>query len=91
MAIIERMLFKAAVKVAKNPRVQAKALEVFEDKIKPRAEQAWKKAKPQLEATLHEVREAAEDIDPGEDPQGFATRVRQRLDDVRTGRKKLAP
>ena len=41
MPLIRNLLLQAAQKLAADPRVRAKASEVIEQEIKPRAEAAW--------------------------------------------------
>ena len=44
------LLTEAARKLASDPRLRAKATEVFEQEIKPRAQAAWEEAKPRAQA-----------------------------------------
>ncbi len=84
--IFRRLLFYAASWIASNPRVRAKAAEVFEREVKPRAEEAWRKAKPKLDAAKAEIDAAkaeiediAREADPRENPRKFAAKLKERL------------
>ncbi len=81
--LLHRLLFHAARKAAADPRVKAKAAEVFEHGVKPRAKAAWAAAKPRLQAARDDVREAAATIDPRDDPAGFAGELKRRLGEKR--------
>jgi hypothetical protein len=73
--ILRNLFWQAASKLARDPRVQAKAAEIAED--------VYTKAAPRLEnASAHvadSMRETAREVDPLEDPIGFARRFKQRL------------
>ena len=77
--LLRRLLFNAARKVAADPRVRAKAADVFESTVKPRAEAAWAEAKPRLEAARDEIKQAAAAADPRGDPAGFAGELKRRI------------
>ena len=81
MAILHRLLAQAAAKLASNPRVRAKAAEVVEREVKPRAAAAWRRTKPKLESVRDELRDIAEETDPRDDPRAFVAKVRQRIRD----------
>ncbi len=42
-------MIRAAQELGHNPEVRAKASQVLEEDIKPRAEQAWREAQPKIE------------------------------------------
>ena len=77
--LLRRLLFNAARKAAADPRVRAKAADVFESKLRPRAEAAWAEAKPRLEAARAGIKEAAATADPRHDPAGFASELKRRI------------
>ncbi len=53
------LLTEAARKLASDPRLRAKATEVFEQEIKPRAQAAWEEAKPRAKAALEDAKPRA--------------------------------
>ena len=79
MAILGRLLWEAARRFASDSRVQAKAAEVLKTEIKPRAEAAWRQAKPKLDAAKAELRDAAREANPRQDPRKFAAKVKERF------------
>ena len=79
MPILRRLLWAAARRVASDSRVQAKAAEVLATEVKPRAEAAWRQAKPKLDAAKAELRDAAREANPRKDPRKFAAKVKERL------------
>lgn len=79
MLILRRLLTRVAARVASDPRVQAKAAEVLEQEVKPRAQAAWRRAKPKLESARDELREIAQETDPREHPGRFAAKVKDRV------------
>jgi hypothetical protein len=83
MAIFNRLLAQAAAKLARDPRIRAKAAEVVEREVVPRAAAAWARTRPKLESARDELRDIAEEADPREDPRAFAAKVRQRIIDGR--------
>ena len=50
MPLFRRLLAAAVQRIAADPRARAKAAEVYENEVKPRAEAAWQKNKPKVEA-----------------------------------------
>ena len=81
MVILRRLLVQAATKLVSDPRVRAKAADVFEREVKPRAAAAWRQTKPKLESVRDELREIAEEADPRDNPRAFAAKLRDRLRD----------
>lgn len=77
--LLRRLLFDAARKVASDPRIRAKAADVFEREVKPRAKAAWAETKPRLEAARDDIKKAAATVDPRDDPAGFASEIKRRL------------
>jgi hypothetical protein len=66
MPMLPRLLLRAAERIVSDPRVQAKASEVFEREVKPRAEAAWRQTKPRLDTAKTELRDIARETDPRE-------------------------
>ncbi|WP_374446849.1 hypothetical protein [Stella sp.] len=58
-------LFQIVRRLAADPRVQEKAVDLMQ------------RAKPKLQAAAAEIRSAARDVDPRQDPRGFARRLKQ--------------
>jgi hypothetical protein len=83
MAFLNRLFAQAAAKLASDPRVRAKAAEVVEREVKPRAAEFWRQTKPKLESARDELRDIAAEADPRDDPRAFAAKVRQRIRDGR--------
>ncbi len=77
--LLHRLLFDVARKAAADPRVRAKAVDVFEREVKPRATAAWAETKPKLDAARDDIKKAAATIDPRTDPAGFAGELKRRL------------
>ena len=46
MLLLRRLLWYAARHIALDPRARAKAADVYEKEVKPRARAAWRQAKP---------------------------------------------
>ncbi len=66
--LLRRILFSVARRAAADPRVRAKARQVYDEK-----------AKPVLERKAREAKEIAGERKPGEHPARFAGRVLKRL------------
>lgn len=79
MALIPRLLIGAVRWIASDPRVQAKAADIMENQVRPRAEDAWRKAKPKIDAAKAGLRDAAAEANPMRDPRGFAARLKGRI------------
>ena len=79
MRILPRLLMSAARRIAADPRIRAKAAEVMETEIKPRAEAAWRQAKPRLENAAAELADIARETNPRANPRKFAAKVKQRF------------
>ena len=73
-----RLLFRAAVRAASDPRLQAKARDVFDEEVRPRAEDVWRRAEPRLDAARSDLLDAAKAADPRRDPARFAGEVIKR-------------
>ena len=81
MLMLRRLLFYAARRIASDPRLRAKAAEVFESEVKPRAQAAWRQTKPKLEAAKAELEDIARETDPRRHPRKFAAKLKERLVD----------
>ena len=71
MPLLQRLLFSAARRIAADPKVQAKAADLYEHDVKPK-----------LSAAKDELRELTDQVNPLDDPRGFARRVRDRIREV---------
>ena len=49
MSLLRRLVVTAARALVQNPEARAKAREVLEEKVKPRAKEAWREARPEIE------------------------------------------
>jgi hypothetical protein len=78
MAIISRWFISAATRLSTDPRVRAKAAELFETEVKPRAAETWQKTRPKIEATRDELKQMARDTDARNNPGAFAAALRKR-------------
>jgi len=81
MHILPRLLLGAAKRIAADPRLRAKAAELVETEVKPRAEAAWRQAKPKLGNAAAELRDIARETDPRAHPGKFVSKVKERLRD----------
>lgn len=79
MPVLRHLFWNVAKRVASDPRVQARAAEVYDNSVKPKAQEAWRRVKPRIAAARDEVRQAAADVDPRHDPRGFAREIKRRM------------
>ncbi len=86
MAVLHPWLWRVAKFVASNPRIQGKAVDLFEKEVKPRAEDAWRQTKPKLDAAKADIQEIARETNPRQDPRKFASKVMKRFLDRKDGR-----
>ena len=49
MPLLRRLVMTAARVLVQNPEARAKAREVLDEKVKPRAKEAWREARPEVE------------------------------------------
>jgi len=75
------MLVNAVARMARDPRVRAKAAEFLEQEVKPRAADTWRKTRPKLEAARDDVKVIARQTDPRKDPGAFAAKLKKRFID----------
>jgi len=71
----------AVKRLASDPRARAKAAEVFEKEVKPRAAQAWRQGKPRFDAAKRDIQEIAREADPRKDPRRFVAKLKRRFFD----------
>lgn len=71
MPLLRRLLFSAARRIAADPKVQQKAADVYQRDVSPR-----------ISAARDELRELTGEVNPLDDPRGFARRVRERIREV---------
>jgi len=86
MTILRQILINAARRIAADPRAQAKAADLVETEIKPRARAAADKAKPKIAAAKAEIRNIASQTDPLDKPAEFAGRLTRRIIDKARGK-----
>lgn len=79
MSLLRRIAVQAARQMASDPRVRAKAAELFESQVKPRAAAAWQQARPKVVEAEAELRAIMRETDPREDPRAFVGKVRERV------------
>ncbi len=86
MLLLRRLLWHAARHIALDPRARAKAAEVYEKEVKPRARAAWRQAGPKLDAAKAEMDAAkaelkhiAAETNPRKNPRQFGARVKRRF------------
>ena len=79
MVMLRRLLINSVTRLASDPRVRAKAAEVLEHEVKPRAAAAWRRTKPKLEAAQEELRDIAAEADLRESPRAFVAKVKERF------------
>ena len=79
MSILRRFLFQAAKRVATDERVQRAAADAYQNQVKPRAEAAWKKAKPRLDETRADIGRIAAETDAQRHPARFVGKATKRV------------
>jgi len=79
VSLLRRIAVQAARQMASDPRVRAKAAELFESQVKPRAAAAWQQARPKVVEAEAELRAIMRETDPREDPRAFVGKVRERV------------
>ncbi len=81
MLLLRRLLAMAARRVAADPQVQAKATEVYQTQVKPRAQSAARETKANLDFARSELSDIAREIDPIKNPKAFLAQAKRRLYD----------
>ena len=79
MRLLPQLLWHAAKRIASNPRLRARASEVYEGQVKPRAEAAWRQTKPRLDAAKTELQDIARETDFRENPGKFVAQIKRRF------------
>lgn len=67
MALLKTLLWKAAQRLASDPRMREIAADAYD------------KARPKVEETARQIRDAAREASPLDDPTEFARNVKKRL------------
>ena len=69
MRLLRRLALRVGQELARNPDARAKAAEVvaktqrlLNDDIKPRAQQAWRNAQPDIEHAKREIKRVAQEV-----------------------------
>ncbi|MHA1564825.1 MAG: hypothetical protein ACTSX7_05880 [Alphaproteobacteria bacterium] len=81
--MMRRFIWRAAARLATDPKVRAKAGELFERELKPRAKALSRRMEPALRAVRDDVGEAARKADPLKNPKEFAAQLKDRLNNRR--------
>ena len=81
MLIMRRLLAEAARRLAANPRVQAKAADLYESEISPRAKAVARDSKANFDFARAELRDIAREVHPLKDPKAFFAKAKRRLYD----------
>ncbi|MDF2094620.1 hypothetical protein [Aquibaculum arenosum] len=79
MPILRTLLFEAARRAARNPRVRAEAGRVFRDEVQPRLQTAATKGKGAAGKFNEEWRGTSGEVNFRQDPARFAGRLAGRL------------
>ena len=79
MPVLRHLLFSVARRAASDPRVQAKAKEVLDQEVKPRAKAAAQKAKGAYQEVKGEWREVVSESEPEDSRAKLAGRFVGRL------------
>lgn len=85
MSLLHTLLFKAARRLATDERVRKVASDTYRDAVKPRAEAAWKSAKPRIDETKADIGKIAEETDAKKHPARFAGKAARRVIDELKG------
>lgn len=81
MLILRKVLAYAARRAASDPRVRAKAADLYETQVKPRGEAAWRNTKANAAFARSKLREVARETDPREHPLEYLAKAKKRLFD----------
>lgn len=84
MSLLSRLLFRAARRAAADERVQRAAADAYRNEVRPRAQAAWRKARPRLEETGADIGRLAKETDARRHPARFAGKAARRvLDEIK--------
>ncbi len=62
MTLLRRLVMTAARALVQNPEARAKAREVLEEEVKPRAKEAWREARPEIEKAGQGLKRLARNV-----------------------------
>lgn len=62
MPFLRRLVITAARVLAQNPEARAKARQVLEEEVKPRAKEAWREARPEIERAGQGLKRLARNV-----------------------------
>ena len=62
MSFLRRLVIRVAHELRDNPEARAKAEQVLEDDVKPRAQKAWKDAQPKIEEAKLDLKRFARKV-----------------------------
>jgi hypothetical protein len=62
MSLLRRLVVNAARVLVQNPQARAKAREVLEEEVKPRAKEAWREARPEIEKAGRGLKRIARNV-----------------------------
>lgn len=62
MSFLRRLVIKVAHELRDNPEARAKAEQVLENDVKPRAEKAWREAQPKIEGAKQDLKRFARKV-----------------------------
>lgn len=62
MSLLRRFVIRAAQTLVHNPEARAKAAQVLEEDVKPRAKQAWREAQPEIESAKLRLKRFAQKV-----------------------------
>lgn len=85
MRFLRRLVIRAAQELAANPEARAKASQVLEEDIKPRARKAWQQAQEDIKPRAKKAwQQAQPEIENAK--QGFKSYAKKLRDEYRKGR-----
>lgn len=85
MRFLRRLVVRAAQELAANPEARAKASQVLEENIKPRAKKAWQQAQEDIKPRAKKAwQQAQPEIENAK--QGFKSYAKKLRDEYRKGR-----
>lgn len=82
MPLIRYLIGRAVQRAAADPRVRAKAATVVEKEVLPRARDAARVAGERARTVRDELRDISDEVNPLDDPRGFARRIKRRFIDL---------
>jgi hypothetical protein len=62
MPFLRRLVITAARVLVQNPEARAKARQVLEEEVKPRAKEAWREARPEIERAGRGLKRLARNV-----------------------------